>query len=160
MGILLAGSSACDEAPPSGWRSQVWRLTAVEQRPIPIKDQKAEVERRIGERVDDYKLSAQVLQEPAALIDCRRRARIIEVDVLTITSCLAEHKPHPLIRNLASPSASDHRRDVSRAQGDLDLHPGDNHVSPRVESDGFAVDGGAEPGNWLPAAPSCRAQAI
>ena len=44
--------------------AQVWRLTAVEQRPIPIKDQKAEVERRSGERVDDYKLSGQVLKEP------------------------------------------------------------------------------------------------
>lgn len=44
--------------------AQVWRLTAVEQRPISIKDQKAEVERRSGVRVDNYKLSGQVLQEP------------------------------------------------------------------------------------------------
>lgn len=44
--------------------AQVWRLTAVEQRPIPIKKQKADVERRSGERVDDYKLSSQALQDP------------------------------------------------------------------------------------------------
>ena len=44
--------------------AQVWRLSASEQRPIPIKDQKADVERRSGERVDDYKLSSRALQEP------------------------------------------------------------------------------------------------
>lgn len=44
--------------------AQIWRLSASEQRPITIEIQKAEVERRSGKRVDDYKLSSQALQEP------------------------------------------------------------------------------------------------
>jgi hypothetical protein len=57
-------------------------------------------------------------------------------------------------RRLFSSLSSDHRCDVRRTQGDLDLHARDNHVFPGVESGRVAVDEGAKFGNWSPPVPS------